>query len=193
MYSCWAQHAVSAARCGGASAWALLNPSVCAADRFDLAFILSHFHGAVPLDVVAFRRRVLTLFRGVWDTKAVAQQLGVGHTCTSLLCRLDCHRVSCCCAPAAGGTGLGSLFSTCTFDTNALHSLECDRYRAADSAGSVAGGQFPHEAGYDAFMTGCVLLELGINRGDLAYDDDGLLRRDHDMANKGASCLWLGA
>ena len=71
------------------------------------------------------------------------------------------------------GSGLGSLFRQCSFDTQRVLSPLCTKYKhtpdsanagsstgVGDADATTTAAAFPHEAGYDAYMTGCVLLDL---------------------------------
>ena len=98
----------------------------------------------------------------------------------------------------------------CGFDVQALHSDNCVRYSGvAPSAGSdvheldrgeadsgdvretmhtPTPAAFAHEAGADAFMTGCVLLELASRAPQKQWVEH--LQLDHPDANQGMSAAW---
>lgn len=136
---------------------------------YDLAFLASHFDAPLPQHVADFKGVLRQLFSGgLVDTKHLARHYGLHNF---------------------GHTSLGLLFEKCGFDVHSLHAAGHDRYMPVaasaeegedssadggevDASGTTAtaGGvakqsvaltsRFAHEAGFDAFMTGCVLLDL---------------------------------
>lgn len=127
----------------------------------------------------------------------------VRHYLLWLRCRYATVLTRCSCSIAGASlprsehpTSLGTLFSQCSFDTQRALSPLCTRYQHAasdrgsdgtgaptgvDSAGEGGGvggsaAGFPHEAGYDAYMTGCVLLDLAAKHGGAGGDVLAFLR-----------------
>eukprot|EP00741_Cyanophora_paradoxa_P002993 tig00000658_g2905.t1 len=116
---------------------------------YDLLFLYSHFEGPLPEELPAFKASLNSLFPQVYDTKFIA---------TSDLFAAQPARFR-------SGTSLGDLHDTVRGSTTALVRLApgFDRYLCADGSPAepnAAAAALPHEAGYDAFMTGTVFAKL---------------------------------
>lgn len=140
---------------------------------FDLAYAMEHFVHPVPNSVSDFAKALLQAFGTVYDTKVITKNRGTSTIqCVRSLARpcdsrhmmpgslpLPMHGTASVALPAGDEeTHLASLFAQISgFAPNELHAPGFLRYCAGDSA-SLAE-EFSHEAGFDAFMTGCIFLE----------------------------------
>mmetsp|Transcript_37222 Transcript_37222/g.60266 ORF Transcript_37222/g.60266 Transcript_37222/m.60266 type:complete len:483 (+) Transcript_37222:306-1754(+) len=109
---------------------------------FDLLFLYTHFEGNLPEDVNAFKTKLHSLFPEVYDTKVIATSDLFGRN-----------------LPEFPNTALEELFVATRNSTK--NGTGHVRIQLGEGFERYAGssGAF-HEAGYDAYVTGCVFAQL---------------------------------
>nr|CCD13380.1 unnamed protein product [Trypanosoma congolense IL3000] len=112
----------------------------------DILFLLASFDGEPPGTLPAFKHRVGHLFPMVFDTKYIATRQDLFPPA-----RFTAHY-------------LGGYFDEYGFNSACIHvslPLGFEAYDPLTIAGGGGGGNSPtHEAGYDALLTGVLLLNL---------------------------------